>query len=273
MSVPDDSDPVGSWSPSPHVPQGTVPVHAENDPLPPGSRVASHHHDVDQLTWPQHGGASIRLEDQWWRIDQGHLVWIPAHTQHEIRTEGADALLSLYVDPALRPSGDRWLRPLALPVDELTAQVLRHLCLRERSPERRLLALGLVRDILEHSEESRSVLALPRHPAARTVAEAILADPADPRTLTDWATALGVSSKTLLRAFRHDTGVTFAQWRTRARTHEATRLLDEGWTVQDVAAAVGYATSTGFIKAYRSIHRTTPARHAARQRRRPSGEA
>lgn len=273
MSIPDDSALAAARPVHSHVPGGTAQVHAENDPLPPGGRVAGHHHDVDQLAWPQHGGVSIRLEDQWWRIDQGHLVWIPAHTEHEIRVEGADALLSLYVDPALRPDGARWLRPLALPVDDLTAQVMRHLCLRGRSPERRLLAFGLLRDVLEHSEESRSVLALPRHPAARTAAEAILADPADPRGLAEWATALGVSSRTLVRAFRHDTGTTFAQWRTRARTHEAARLLDQGWTVQEAAVAVGYATSTGFIKAYRSIHRTTPARHAARQRRRPSGEA
>ena len=62
------------------------------------------------------------------------------------------------------------------------------------------------------------------------------------------------------------TGISFGQWRTRARTYRAAQLLSKGWSVQDVAAEVGYATATGFIKAYRNVYNATPAAHAARHR-------
>ncbi|MDO5067361.1 MAG: AraC family transcriptional regulator [Propionibacteriaceae bacterium] len=231
-----------------------------------GSHFANHYHTVDQLTWPQRGGLSLRVVDAWWRVTQHHLVWIPAHTEHEMWNDGADVLFNLYLAPSLRPHGQRWSRPLSLQVGDLAGALIRHLCTEDRSSARKQLSLALLRDLLEHSPENHDVLALPNHPAARLVAEQLLADPAAPHALEDWAEQVGVSSRTLLRSFITDTGTTFTKWRTRARTYHAARLLSEGWSVQDVAAAVGYATATGFIKAYRSTFGTTPAHHAARRR-------
>lgn len=209
----------------------------------------------------------VRVDNSQWRVTRGQFVWIPANSEHEVWMEGGDAVLSLYLDPVLRPSGERWQRPLVLPADELAGSVIRHLCAREQPLPRRQASVALVLDILEHTVESADVLAMPEHPAARRVAEALIDDPSSERTLEEWAVELGVSSKTLLRGFAADTGATFTQWRTRARMYRAAQLLTRGWTVQDVAAEVGYATPTGFIKAYRSVYNATPAAHAARQRR------
>ncbi|MDO5082059.1 MAG: AraC family transcriptional regulator [Arachnia propionica] len=240
---------------------------AESTLIDARSHFARHYHTMDQLAWPQHGGLSVRVADAWWRVTQHHLVWIPAHTEHEVWNDGADVLLSLYVAPSLRPHGRRWSRPLSLQVNDLSGALIRHLCTDESSSIREQLSLALLRDVLEHSPENHDVLALPSHPSAHRVAEQLLADPASPRTIEDWAEQVGVSSRTLLRCFLSDTGTTFTKWRTRARTYHAARLLAEGWSVQDAAVAVGYATATGFIKAYRSTFGTTPAHHAARRRR------
>lgn len=239
---------------------------AERVPVAPDGRFAPHHHRVDQLAWPQGGGVRVRVEEVHWRVLPEQFLWIPAHAEHEMRMEGAEAVLSLYVDPALRPAGARWRRPLVLRADELAAGVIRHLCSRERGASRLAAGFALVRDILEQTPESTDALALPRHPAARRVAEALLADPATNRSLQEWAQELGVSSKTLLRGFAADTGATFSRWRLRARAYHAARLLAEGWSVQAAAAEVGYATATGFIKAYRSVYGASPAAHAARLR-------
>ena len=64
------------------------------------------------------------------------------------------------------------------------------------------------------SASPRSTSGRPSDERARDVAEALLADPADPRTLHDWGHAVGASSRTLARAFLSDTGLSFGRWRT-----------------------------------------------------------
>ena len=236
------------------------------DPVAVDHHFAAHHHEVDQLAWPRGGGMRVRVDNTHWRVTADQFVWIPAHSEHELWMEGGDSIMSLYMHPSLRPPGARWQRPLILPVDELTGSVVKHLCVNDRALARRQAAVHLVRDLLEHTVESDDVLAMPLHPAARFVAKAIIDNPASERTLDDWARELGVSSKTLLRGFASETGSTFGRWRTRARTYRAAQLLSQGWSVQDAAAEVGYATATGFIKAYRNVYNATPAAHAARHK-------
>ena len=86
--------------------------------------------------------------------------------------------------------------------------------------------------------------------------------PADPRELEAWAAELGVSGKTLARAFVSGTGGTLREWRLRARLHAATRHLALGASVQEAASLVGYASTSSFIAAFSQRFGTTPARYA-----------
>lgn len=240
---------------------------ATTDPVATDGHFAAHHHPVDQLVWVQRAGARIRVDATHWRVGPAQFVWIPANAEHELWMEGGDAVLSLYLHPSLRPDGQRWQRPLVLPVADLAGSIMQHLCSGPQPLPRVRASYALMRDILENTIESADVLAMPTHPAARRVAESLIANPASALSLDDWARELGVSSKTVLRGFVGETGTTFGQWRTRARAYRAAQLLAEGWSVQDVATEVGYATATGFIKAYRSVYSTTPAAHTARRGR------
>lgn len=75
-----------------------------------------------------------------------------------------------------------------------------------------------------------------------------------------------MSTKTLQRAFQSETGLTFGQWRTRARLYAAERLIVDGCTVQEASDLSGYATATGFIKAFRQLFGSTPAAYARAKR-------
>ncbi|NQX28843.1 helix-turn-helix transcriptional regulator [Microbacteriaceae bacterium VKM Ac-2854] len=107
------------------------------------------------------------------------------------------------------------------------------------------------------------VVALPQDPRAREVAATLLQNPADPRELSDWAAELGVSGKTIARAFA---APGFREWRIQARLHAAAGMLAQGEDVQHVATAVGYLTPSSFIAAFKARFGTTPARYAAQGR-------
>ncbi|MGO8955749.1 MAG: hypothetical protein ACLQFR_00020 [Streptosporangiaceae bacterium] len=54
---------------------------------------------------------------------------------------------------------------------------------------------------------------------AAQVATALLADPADGRTLAEWGRNVGATGWTLARAFLAGTGILFGQWRRLVRLH------------------------------------------------------
>jgi AraC-like DNA-binding protein len=55
----------------------------------------------------------------------------------------------------------------------------------------------------------------------RPTADAVRSDPADQRTLADWASHLGVSARTITRAFNAETGTSFARWVAAVRAQHA----------------------------------------------------
>ena len=238
---------------------------AHREQVFPDQHFEEHAHTADQLAWVP-GGAHIRVGDSRWRLHGDHFAWVPALAEHEMRMAGAEEMFSLYLSPGLRIPQARWSRPLALPVDPVAGAIVRNLCTAEADAERLQASLALLLNILENTEESFDTLAVPADQRARTVAEGILADPGDHRELDDWARQLLVSTKTLQRSFQSETGLTFGQWRTRARLYAAERLIVDGCTVQEASDLSGYATPTGFIKAFRQLFGSTPAAYARAKR-------
>lgn len=72
------------------------------------------------------------------------------------------------------------------------------------------------------------------------IAEAVRADPGNLRTLTDWASALGVSTRTITRAFHTEPGAGFARRVAAVRAQHAVTLLSRGWDIESVAEQVGW---------------------------------
>lgn len=88
-------------------------------------------------------------------------------------------------------------------------------------------------------------------------------NPADATTLAAWAVRLGVSTRTITRAFRSETGVGFSQWLAAARVRHAIVLLARGEEIDEVAACVGYHSASAFGAAFRRVTGVSPGRFRA----------
>jgi len=97
-------------------------------------------------------------------------------------------------------------------------------------------------------------------PLAVRVAELLAADPADTPRTPDVAAALGVSARTLERAFVADAKITLGEWRQRWRVGRAIELLCGGAAVKDVALEAGYETPSAFVAAFKSHTGITPGK-------------
>lgn len=227
------------------------------------TRFEAHRHDGDQLAWMRAGSMELVAGGERRRVRGEHFVWIPAGMVHEMSFRERGELISLYTDPLLRPPGPHWQRQRMLGADDLACALLLHLTDAAPDGDRRRRCLGLLTDILADGGAHRGVIVMPSDRRARAVAARLVEEPADGRELGEWAAELGVSAKTIARAFVAETGQTFREWRIQTRLHAAAGLLEAGASVQSAAAEVGYETASSFIAAFKSRFGVTPARYGA----------
>ncbi|PNE30795.1 AraC family transcriptional regulator [Streptomyces eurocidicus] len=233
-------------------------------PLGDGEWFARHEHGAHQLAWAPHGVLAVRAAGRTWVLPSTVALWIPAGVPHATGATSSALLRSLYFWPDRCPV--TWDEPQVVAVSGLLRELIGHLAQdADRIPaDARLRAESVVLDLLRPVSVTTVRAPDPADARARRVAEALRADPADGRTLTEWGTVVGASARTLARAFVSGTGLTYGQWRTQLRLQAAMPLLAAGATVSSVARRVGYGSPSAFVAAFRRGVGVPPGTYFAR---------
>ncbi|BDH46019.1 hypothetical protein TUM12370_20630 [Salmonella enterica subsp. enterica serovar Choleraesuis] len=104
---------------------------------------------------------------------------------------------------------------------------------------------------------------MPSAPRLRRMAEALISNPGDRKTLKQWSAIVGMSERTLGRHLFEQTGMSFGKWRRQLHLMVALKRLTEGYNVQQVAGDLGYESVTSFITMFKQAFGTTPAKYAS----------
>ncbi len=217
----------------------------------------AHAHPTHELSWTLRGASGVTVGDRTWAITPSIGLWLPAGTVHSGHAPpGTWYRTAQFGVHAVAPLADG---PVAVEITPLLGLLLDRLTGTALTPRSRELTEQLVLDVLEPSPHAVAVQ-LPTTAVLRPVVAALDADPADRRSLAEWAAELGVSPRTLTRAFRAGTGLSFGRWRSAVRAHHAVLLLAAGEPVEDVAEAVGYRSASAFGAAFRQEVGLTPGR-------------
>lgn len=227
-----------------------------------GDNTGLHTHPWVQLVYAAAGLLRLTTSDGIWMVPPSHGVWVPAGTPHSLEFFGPGSLRTLYVRTGDAPAAARRCTVVIVPTllhELILAAVDLPIDYDENSPDGRLAAVIL--DRTRDLGEAPLSLPLPQDRRARRVAMALLDDPADRRTLTDWARFAGASSRTLARLFARETGYGIAAWRQRARLQAALPMLAAGRSVTETALSLGYGQPSAFISVFRNVVGQTPARY------------
>jgi transcriptional regulator GlxA family with amidase domain len=104
----------------------------------------------------------------------------------------------------------------------------------------------------------------PRGSVLEPVLRWIQDNSANDLTLTDIAVQAGMSTRTLSRRFREQTGTTPGQWLNRARVRQAQHLLEATThTVDRIATQVGFGSPTAFRDHFHRVVGTNPTTYRA----------
>jgi AraC-like DNA-binding protein/quercetin dioxygenase-like cupin family protein len=225
-------------------------------PLRRGEGFDSHEHPVHQLAWAQSGVLTMGTAESTWVLPRSRALWMPAGVAHTTGAAVAGTLCSLYFRTNSCPID--WVVPTVVAVSPILGELITYLADRELSEGPRRRAESVVFDLLEPATSATLHARVPTDERARLVADALLADPADLRTLDEWGHAAGASTRTLARIFVDETGMSFSRWRTELRLAASLPLLADGVAVSTVARRVGYANPSAFIAAFRRAVGVSP---------------
>lgn len=229
----------------------------------PGDRVPPHHHSRAQIVFAAAGVMEITSGQQSWVIPPQRALWVPAGAVHSMRAHGAVSLRTLYVRsdvvPIDAPTTCRAIQVSALLRELLVRAASIRMDYDDNGAEGRIMRVIL--DELHWHNQQPLLLTTPSSRRLVTVCNALRNDPADTRTLNDWAVQLNCTTRTIARDFYQETGSTFLNWRHQVRLLVALRLLHEGESVLSTGQIVGYETASAFTAMFKRLMGCTPTEY------------
>jgi len=229
---------------------------------PPNHLVPPHHHREAQLVFASKGVMTIHASKRTWVVPPQKAVWIPPGESHSIQMSKLVSMRTLYFAPKLAaklPDSCTVLHVLPL-LRELVLHCcsLRKLSLRDHAP--------LIQTTLAQIESAKKMplsIPHPQDPRARKIAEIVLQNPSDQRTLDQLCLHSGASKRTIERLFQSETGLNFGKWRQQTRLLHGVKLVGEGEKVTQAALDAGYNSPSAFISMFRKALGTTPSRYSS----------
>lgn len=231
---------------------------------PDGVSSGMHSHPKAQLVYAISGVMRVETDEASFLLPPTKALFLPADARHSIRMEGKVAMREVFIERGVADAISS--APRILTVSPLLRELVLAMCAEpvDWPAEGRVPHLvALIVDEIRRAKTLMTRLPQLREPRLSRIAEAIFANPADPRTLEDWAEISGASARTLTRLFLQDTGMTFGQWRLQARLNAAFALLMTEGDIARIAQRVGFSSQSAFGVAFRRTFGLTPAQARA----------
>ncbi|WP_405647421.1 helix-turn-helix domain-containing protein [Streptomyces uncialis] len=230
---------------------------------PHGRTWEAHTHLFDhELLWGVSGSVTATVDGVSWTVPPTVGLWVPAGAVHEVTTgPGGDFYTTYFRGEVFTPATERsgvWAGPGLVAVCAALREILLHMRRYGMTLAARNRAEQVAFDLLQPLEIAAVEVPMPTDARALVVARALIADPADPRGLAEFARLSGCGVRTLTRVFTADTGMSFVQWRIQVRVRAALTYLAGGLPVSVVGRRVGYSTPSAFVAVFRRVTGRTP---------------
>ncbi|AJQ48342.1 MULTISPECIES: AraC family transcriptional regulator [Pseudomonas] len=210
-----------------------------------GEEVASHCHADDQLIYAASGVMRVSSEGGSWVIPGGHALWMPAGVSHAIRMEGVVCMRTLLLEARIERCQVIVVSGL---LHELILAASRMLDLRDGEHVRALIQLELAT-----ARRIDAFVPLPHQARLRTWCERFLLDPAQDLTLEQCGAQLNMSARSVARLFQREVGMSYGEWRARARVMLSQQSLADGQPILNVALEHGYQSASAFAAMFKRI--------------------
>ena len=223
------------------------------------AEVPDHRHRKGQLVFSLGGGVTCRVPRGLWMVPPHCAVWIPSGMAHSNLATANARLFFVYIEAELVDLPDRCgtisISPL---LRELIVELSDGM---QYDDVRRDRLIGVLLGELPRMPVQQLHLPLSTEPRLKRIAAALAENPADRRTLAEWADLVALSESSLARLVVKETRLTFGRWRQQLHLIVAIRELASGASVQRVSADLGYESVTAFITMFKKALGKPPAKY------------
>ncbi|MFH0301326.1 helix-turn-helix transcriptional regulator [Bradyrhizobium sp. 31Argb] len=210
-----------------------------------GMELAMHEHRKAQLVLTLRGVVRCEADQGVWIVPPRCAVWIPGNLPHSVSLAGNVEVYCLFVEPDAAPALPR--RCCTLSISPLLERLLLHVA-----------QMPVLYDV--DGADGRIATVLLDQLSLAPV------DPSDRATIDDWGRRMAIAQRTLTRALKRETGMSFGRWRRQLHILIALQRLAEGASVQTVALDLGYEGASAFVTMFRKALGKPPARYLADRR-------
>lgn len=224
-----------------------------------------HTHARAQLLYAVSGSMRFTLQNACWIVPPKRAVWIPAEYIHQTGSFGELEMRTLYIDPGAvpdTPEVPRMLRVSPL-LHELVLRAMELPVEYDESGQDGRIIDVLLREI-DWTPVTPFSLPTPKDRRIRSIYSALKRNPADQRTLSDWAHHAKVSPRTMARLFKAETDLSFQAWRDHVRVFAALPWIADGKPLAEIADELGFDTAWSFTAMFRRVLGTTPSEYRVR---------
>jgi AraC-like DNA-binding protein len=221
--------------------------------------VPDHRHRKGQLVFSLGGSVTCCVPGGLWMVPPHCGVWIPSGMAHSNLATANARLFFVYIEADLVALPDRCC---TISISPLLRELIIELSDRMQHDDvREERLIGVFLGELPRMSVQQLHLPLSPDPRLKRIAAALAENPADRRTLAEWANHVALSESSLARLVVKETGLTFGRWRQQLHLIVAIRELVSGASVQRVSADLGYESVTAFITMFKKALGKPPARY------------
>ncbi|WP_317205788.1 helix-turn-helix transcriptional regulator [Janthinobacterium sp.] len=228
---------------------------------PQGALLPPHQHRAGQLIFATSGVMQVKTGQGHWTVPPQRALWVPPQHPHAIQMFSDTEMRTVYVQPALIGQCTGFARHRqvhALVASPLIKELVFGLFDTRRSHDMRELMAGLLLHALGEAATLPTYLPMPSEARLRTALTELMASNNWLLPMDEVASRAAMSGRTFTRRFSAEVGLSFRQWRQRARIVASLDLLAAHRATKFVAHAMGFASSAAYVAAFREVLGATP---------------
>jgi len=212
-----------------------------------GLEMPFHQHVKCQLVMPLTGFVRCNIADAVWMVPANCAVWIPSQVLHSNHISLNADVCMLFVDPEIAGIPDK---SCTLSISPLLRELIIRLASMKQGyadDETTLRLVQVLLDELIRMPKEHFDFPIPAEPRLNQIANQLLANPADRKTVGEWAALHAMSERTFSRLVKQEVGMTFGRWRGQLHLVMALQKLSSDESVQRISEDLGYESVSAFI--------------------------
>ena len=227
--------------------------------MPAGYIDEDHTHCWHQIIFPLTGLLQSGIGSEAVIVPHNALLYVPAYTVHRSVAVTETKFLALYLNPK------KYVQYSQFPRTCLVTPFIKELILLffstdvlPDSEEVITHLLLVLRDQIAMAKNYHIPLLIPQDKRLLAIFTQLTRCPDSNMTLKEWAGNVGASERTLSRLLAKEFAYSFSLWRQHIRLVLSLKLLTSTMPIHQIAMALGYASDSAYIHAFKKLFGKTP---------------